>query len=364
MSDPESTHDAIRTIRLSDEQITALLQRLDEEERRSAAEAGSREYTYRHKELIVDMLQPGAMTPTRYAVQPRRLSESELWFLHGSFLHTGTQCTARLVTLHGTWANAKGVVAHCSYVQENIHDVSVQFTHRIDPALFCQEAGRTRVLLVEQDEALARLAEFHLLHLNSDVEHITECASAEELALKNRYDMILIDVEMNGGEGFETVANLRSKGYSQTIVAFSALNDAEDRERCTSTGCDFILAKPFTRDDVGNLFQSLRQAPLFSSFYDDPSMTELVNKFVVALPDKVRAIESAIVSGNLESLQTLIRVLRSQGSSYGFEALTDAAGKVESELDVDELSPSVRTQITQLVKLCMQARCAETGSSE
>ena len=186
MSQSDSNHREVRTIRLRNEQIIQLWDRLDEEAQASVgAGAVSREYAYR-KGLIVDMLQPGAVTPTRYAVQPRRISESELWILHGSFLHTGTQCTVQLVTLHGTWASVTGAVSHCRYLQENIHDVCVQFLQRIDPALFCPEAGRTRVLLVEEDDALARLAEFHLSQLNAGVAPGQECRRALDVALECR----------------------------------------------------------------------------------------------------------------------------------------------------------------------------------
>ena len=364
MSESDSTHSEVRTIRLPNEQIIQLLDRLDEDAQASVgAGAVSREYAYR-KGLIVDMLQPGAVTPTRYAVQPRRISESELWILHGSFLHTGTQCTVQLVTLHGTWASVTGAVSHCRYLEENIHDVCVQFLQRIDPALFCPEAGRTRVLLVEEDDALARLAEFHLSQLNADVEHVQECRRAIDLALEKRYDVILFDVEMNGGEGFEAVKELRSTGYTQTIVAFSALQDPGEHEPCMSAGCDLVLTKPFSRDDIRTLLHSLRRAPLLSSFYNDPSMTPLVNKFVAELPEKVRAIEKALISENIGSLQTMVRGLRAQGSSYGFEVLTDAARVVESELFDGEITKTARSKIDHLVKLCMQARCAETGTGD
>ena len=363
MHDAESTHSAISTIRLSDDQIAGLMDRLDNAEHASPTDANAREYVYRHKGLIVDILQPGAATPTRYAVQPRRINETELHFLHGSFLHTGTRCRVQLVTLHNTWTDVSAVVTHCTYVEENIHNICVQFSHRIDPAPFCPEAGRMRVLLVEQNESLARLAEYHLSHLNADVEHIKESERAGELAAQNRYDLILLDVEMNDGQGLEAVKQLRSQGYSQTIVAFSALVNEGEREKSIAAGCNLVLTKPFTQDDVRTLLQSLHQEPLFSSFYNDPAMTELINAFVQELSEKVRDIEQAALSGEIEVLRGLVRTVRAQGSSYGFEVLTEAAARVEEHL-TEEITPEVRSDLDSLVKLCMQARGADTGSPQ
>lgn len=363
MRDAESIVSAIRTIRLSDDQVADLMDRLDSTEKASSADANAREYAYRRKGLIVDILQPGSATPTRYAVQPRRINDTELHFLHGSFLHTGTRCCVQLVTLHGTWTDVSAVVTLCTYLEENIHDISVRFSNRIDPALFCPEAGRSRVLLVEQDESLARLAKFHLSHLNADVEHIKESERASDLVAKNQYDVILIDVEMEDGQGLEAVKKLRSQGYSQTIVAFSALVHDGEREKSLAAGCDLVLAKPFTQADVRSLLQSLRREPLFSSFYNDPAMTELVNTFVQELAQTVRNIERAVLSGEIEVLRGHVRTVRAQGSSYGFDVLTEAATLVEAHL-ADEITPEVRSDLDHLVKLCMQARCADTGASD
>ena len=363
MPEPETTQAAVRTIRLGDEQIAHLLERLDAEGKQPSTDGEKREYKYRRKGLIVDMLQPGAVTPTRYVVQPRQISNAEMWFLHGSFLHTGTQCTVQLVSLHGTWTSAVAAVALCVYVEENIHDVCVRFAHPIDPALYCPEAGRTRVLFVESDATLARLAIFHLSQLNADVDHIEDSSQAVEHTAKNRYDLIIIGVEAQSGVGFEVVEALRSKGYSRTIVAFTALTEDDDRNRCLEAGCDHVLAKPFTREDMNSLLQSLRQEPLFSTFYDDPSMAQLINTFVEELPDKVLAIEQAVLAEDQKALQGFVRSLRAQGTSYGFEVLTEAAEKVEEKMTGGASVPDLRYEVDCLVRLCMQARCADTNAS-
>lgn len=364
MSDDESTRSAIRTVRLSDEQVTDLLDRLDGAEPQSNKDVKLREYAYRRKGLIVDILQPGSATPTRYAVQPRRINETELRFLHGSFLHTNTRCGIQLVTLHGTWSNISGTVTRCRYVEENIHDICVEFSHRIDPALFCPEAGRTRVLLVEEDESLARLAEYHLSRLNADVEHIKDSTRAPVMATQNRYDVILIDVHMGDGKGLEAVRELREQGYSQTIVDFSGHTSGDDGQESIAAGCNMLLAKPFSQDDIRELLSSLRQEPLFSSFYNDTAMTELINTFVQDLAERVREIEKAARAEDLEELRKLVRGVRSQGSSYGFEVLTEAALNVEAVMTGDKITQEIRAELDVLVKLCMQARCAEMGSAD
>lgn len=338
------------------------MDRLDSAEPPPNKDLKQREYPYRRKGLVVDILQPGAATPTRYAVQPRRINETELKFLHGSFLHTSTSCCIQLVTLHGTWCNVTGTVSHCCYVEENIHDISVALSHRIEPALFCPEAGRSSVLLVEEDDSLARLAEHHLSNLNADVEHISDFSRVCDLAMKNRYDVIFIDVHTTDGKGRKVVQELRAQGYSRSIVDFS-LQVEDGIENKIAEGCDMQLAKPFTQEDIRELLSSLRQEPLFSSFYSDLAMADLINTFVQELSGCVCDMEKAVLADDMEGLRKLIRSVRSQGSSYGFEVLTDAARSVETAMTSDEITKEVRTELDALVKLCMQARCAEAGTS-
>ena len=140
------------------------------------------------------------------------------------------------------------------------------------------------------------------------------------------------------------------------IVALTALKQVEDQKRCREAGCDKYLTKPFTKDDLSSLIQSLREEPIFSSFADDPSMTELINEFVMELPEKVRALELAAVGSDTQSLVDHTRHIKAQGGSYGFDLLTEAAETVEKAILKGGRIEDCRQDVDRLVKLCLQAR--------
>jgi len=69
----------------------------------------------------------------------------------------------------------------------------------------------------------------------------------------NRYDLILMDVQMPGIDGFEATHFIREwekeNGGHTPIIGMTAHALAGDRERCLSAGMDDYIAKPFHPDE-------------------------------------------------------------------------------------------------------------------
>lgn len=356
----------IRTVRLDDEAVTDIFDKLDANDAADTNASGNRKatrYRYRMKSVVIHMQQPGAGTPIQYSVPTRDLSAIGLSFLHGGFVHPGTKCLVQLITSHGTWSNTLGKVADSVLVEGATHLVWLEFNTPIDPSAYCAEASHSRVLLVDDDASIARLATFHLEQLNADVDRAENGKQAVELCLKSPYDLVLLDIEMPVLNGIDAVKELRSRGYMGMVVAMTALTQPEDQQRCLEAGCDGYLGKPFTRDDLSGLIQSLREEPLFSAFADDPSMADLINGFVMELPAQIRAIEEATVAADMQRLVNLTRHIKASGTSYGFEVLTEAADTIEKAILKGGELNNIREDVDRLVKLCLQARSSARTST-
>jgi len=72
--------------------------------------------------------------------------------------------------------------------------------------------------------------------------------------------------------------------------------------------------------------------PLYSIYADDEDMLELVEMFVLELPDRVQALQSALAAGDSEQLKVLAHQLKGSAGSYGFQVITDAAAILEQSL--------------------------------
>jgi len=71
------------------------------------------------------------------------------------------------------------------------------------------------------------------------------------------YDLVFMDIELPGMDGFEVTKLLRNKYKDQPkqpiIVALTANSLSGERERCLDMGMNDYLAKPFSAEDVVNL---------------------------------------------------------------------------------------------------------------
>jgi signal transduction histidine kinase/ActR/RegA family two-component response regulator len=118
-----------------------------------------------------------------------------------------------------------------------------------------------RVLLVEDVPATHRLYALYLQRAGAEVEVCSDGNVALERALTSlragrSYDLILLDIQIPGIDGFDVARRLRAENYRGPIVAITAHAREGDRQRCIDAGCDDYLAKPVDR---GRLIEACRE---------------------------------------------------------------------------------------------------------
>ncbi|MBI3210190.1 MAG: response regulator [Candidatus Solibacter usitatus] len=104
-----------------------------------------------------------------------------------------------------------------------------------------------KVLLVEDNLVNAKVAERLLAKIGHTVHVAHDGEEACNMALREMYDVILMDVHMPGMDGFEATAAIRKaqgRGPRTPIIALTASAMDGDRQRCMSAGMDDYLAKP------------------------------------------------------------------------------------------------------------------------
>lgn len=110
-----------------------------------------------------------------------------------------------------------------------------------------------RVLVVEDNVVNQKLVTKMLERLGCEIEVAADGAAAVEWFSKSTFDLILMDCQMPGMDGYEATAEIRrlehEAGLNRTlIVALTANAVSGDGERCLQAGMDLYLTKPISME--------------------------------------------------------------------------------------------------------------------
>lgn len=114
----------------------------------------------------------------------------------------------------------------------------------------------TQILIVEDEEKIARFVTLELEHEGYQVEHAADGRTAVDLALEHDYDLILLDVLLPQLNGMEVLRRVR-KHKDVPVIMVTARDTVMDKVAGLDAGADDYLTKPFA---IEELFARIRVA--------------------------------------------------------------------------------------------------------
>jgi two-component system alkaline phosphatase synthesis response regulator PhoP len=102
-----------------------------------------------------------------------------------------------------------------------------------------------RLLVVEDDEAIAQGLVFNLERRGYAVEVAREGPEALARARAGGHDLVILDIRLPGLDGFEVCRRLRVEGVLTPILMLTARAQSDDLVRGLKTGADDYVVKPF-----------------------------------------------------------------------------------------------------------------------
>jgi two-component system phosphate regulon response regulator PhoB len=109
-----------------------------------------------------------------------------------------------------------------------------------------------RILIVEDERDIADLIGFNLLRAGYEIIKAHDGVEGTELALRERPDLILLDLMLPGRDGYSVFRELRrdTRTVNTPVIMLTARAQTEDRIQGLEAGADDYLTKPFSPKEL------------------------------------------------------------------------------------------------------------------
>jgi CheY-like chemotaxis protein/HPt (histidine-containing phosphotransfer) domain-containing protein len=225
-----------------------------------------------------------------------------------------------------------------------------------------------RVLVVDDGDETRELLQLVLEEVGLEVEGAENGRVGVDRAQSERFDVILMDMQMPVMDGYTATSTLRQQGVETPIVALTA-NAMKGFEReCMEAGCTAYLTKPVDLDalveELAELLGGKRKSggeretalevavareqserpeepeqpeqawrgddtPVVSRLASNPRLHGTIEKFVCRLEEKLEAMQKCWDDRDFEELAKLAHWLKGSGGTVGFDAFGGPAAHLE-----------------------------------
>ena len=239
--------------------------------------------------------------------------------------------------------------------------------------------GAFRILLAE-DAVVNQFVATHLFQeAGIDVTVAADGREAVAAALREPFDLVLMDMQMPELDGVSATEEIRRRepklGRRTPIVAMTARTRKEDRVRCEVAGMDGFLNKPLSLPQLVDCLHDLRTRGLLpskASASDDPPMPEttfatspttadaileeVAEMFRATCVESLNAIKHAAADGDAAALENSAHSLKGAASCVGEDRLVELLYELElmgSECRLDNTAgvvPLVEAEIQRVLR--------------
>ena len=108
----------------------------------------------------------------------------------------------------------------------------------------------TRILIVEDDRAIARLLQLELEHRNLKIQCAYDGPSGLKAAAEFEPEVVVLDIMLPTMDGVGVLKNLRQQGNRVPVIMLTARDASADKVHSLDIGADDYLTKPFDTEEL------------------------------------------------------------------------------------------------------------------
>ncbi len=224
---------------------------------------------------------------------------------------------------------------------------------------------RVRVLLAEDGLDNQAVVRGFLKGTGADLTIVEDGAAAVEAALREDFDVVLMDVSMPIMNGFEATREIRlgeaeAQREPVPIIALTAHSTKEASTAARACGCDDFVTKPFDRADLCESIAAFA-GPLPEDGPDD-GLDEFLDEYWEHREEDLVTLRDALEERDFPTVQRLGHQMRGSGGCYGLPEVTEVGAELE-EAGSKEDSDRVRSGIHVLAGLVADRNGAAVQAS-
>lgn len=210
-----------------------------------------------------------------------------------------------------------------------------------------------RILVVEDNIINQMLVKHTLQKTGARLDFAEDGKIALNLLRENRYDLVLMDLQLPEMDGYETTYFVRNEMNSDVpIIAMTAMMFNGEEEKCLSAGMNGYIAKPFTLEAFLNGLEktfnrvkadltcknnviytdgiTIDLCILYDLAGDDELyLRNIVKTFLLNMPETIAKIKKAYEQQDWEAILKTTHFSKSSLSIINVRELLDAIKKIE-----------------------------------
>ena len=176
-----------------------------------------------------------------------------------------------------------------------------------------------KILLVEDEEKLARMVELELRYEGYQVDKSFDGRSGLERALSGEYDLVLLDIMLPQLSGMEVLRRLRKEGVQLPVIMLTARDSVVDKVSGLDSGADDYITKPFA---IEELLARIRAALRTKSGRDSQMLA--VGPLAMEVESRRVTVRGQEVELTKKEFDLLRHLLENKGRVLTREALLDS----------------------------------------
>jgi DNA-binding response OmpR family regulator len=198
-----------------------------------------------------------------------------------------------------------------------------------------------KILVVEDTEDIAELVVEKLAALHNSVDLAEDGNRALDFLKTYQYDLVVLDVNIPGPNGFEVLDFIRKRGGSEKVLMLTTRGDIEDRLTGFSSGADDYLTKPFDSRELQARIMALLSRPV-------TLIAKVLKWHNVELNKTAREVRCAGVMVRLQpkDFDLLEFLMHNPNETFAAETLLDRVWTANSNVSIEGL----RTAISRIRK--------------